>query len=78
MTNSTFSANSTASENSTVPRGGAIDTATGTTTATLRNTIVANTTQGNNCFGPITDGGYNIDDGTTCGFNPINNSQPSA
>jgi predicted outer membrane repeat protein len=36
--------------------------------ATLRNTIVADSTQGNNCFGLIIDGGYNLDDGTTCGF----------
>jgi hypothetical protein len=77
VTNSTFSGNRTASENSSVPRGGAIDSSSGTVTATLRNTIVANTTQGNNCFGPIIDGGYNIDDGTTCGFSATNNSQPS-
>jgi hypothetical protein len=77
VTNSTFSGNSTASENSSVPRGGAIDATSGTVSATLRNTIVANTTQGINCFGPITDGGYNIDDGTTCGFSATNNSQPS-
>jgi Calx-beta domain len=76
VTNSTFSGNSTASEGSTVPRGGAID-ATGTVSATLSNTIVANTTQGSNCFGAITDGGYNIDDGTTCGFSATNNSQRS-
>jgi hypothetical protein len=49
----------------------------------LRNTIVANTTEINsterrsNCKGTITedvfsitDGGYNIDDGNTCAFNP--------
>jgi hypothetical protein len=34
----------------------------------LRNTIVANSSSGGNCVGPIKDGGYNIDDGTTCGF----------
>jgi hypothetical protein len=77
VTNSTFSGNSTASENSSVPRGGAIDSTSGTVSATLSNTIVANTTQGINCFGPITDGGYNIDDGTTCGFSATNNSQHS-
>jgi hypothetical protein len=32
---------------------------------------------GGNCFGTITDGGYNIDDGTTCGFSAANNSMPS-
>ena len=36
--------------------------------ATLRNTIVADSTQGGNCEGLITDGGHNLDDGTTCGF----------
>jgi CSLREA domain-containing protein len=43
--------------------------------ATLRNTILVNNpnTGGGNCAGvppagPITDGGYNIDDGTSCGF----------
>ena len=36
---------------------------------TLINTIVANDPAGGNCAGPITvDGGYNIEDGTTCGF----------
>ncbi|HVO27887.1 MAG TPA: choice-of-anchor Q domain-containing protein, partial [Candidatus Margulisiibacteriota bacterium] len=34
----------------------------------LRNTIVANSSSGGNCAGPIKDGGYNIDDGRTCGF----------
>jgi len=37
--------------------------------ATLINTIVANNPRGGNCQGTITtDGGYNIEDGTTCGF----------
>ncbi len=47
---------------------------------TLRNTIVANNSpSGRNCqnLGTLTDGGYNIDDGTTCGFSAANNSQPS-
>ncbi len=36
---------------------------------TLINTIVANDPAGGNCFKPITtDGGFNIEDGTTCGF----------
>jgi CSLREA domain-containing protein len=36
---------------------------------TLFNTIVANNPRGGNCAGPVTtDGGYNIDDRTTCGF----------
>jgi len=37
--------------------------------AMLLNTIVANNTNGGNCSGPIaTDAGFNIEDGTTCGF----------
>jgi hypothetical protein len=47
----------------------------------IRNTIVANSPSGGNCRSlnnaPITDGGYNIDDGTTCGFSAANNSKPS-
>ncbi|HEX7408843.1 MAG TPA: choice-of-anchor Q domain-containing protein [Candidatus Binatia bacterium] len=37
-------------------------------TLTVTNTIVANSTSGGNCAGSVTDGGDNIDDGTTCGF----------
>jgi hypothetical protein len=59
VTNSTFSGNSASS-------GGGISNYEGTTT--LRNTIVANSTSGGNCNGTITDGGNNLDDGTTCGF----------
>ena len=43
-------------------------------TATLRSTIVANNT-GGNCRGTIVDGGYNIEDANTCGFNEDNNSK---
>ncbi len=37
---------------------------------TIANSIVANSGNGTNCFngGTLTSGGYNIDDGTTCGF----------
>jgi CSLREA domain-containing protein len=70
VTNSTFSENSATD-------GGGISTGA----ATLRNTIMANNTAAaggsENCAGTITDGGYNIDDGTTCGFSTTNNSQPS-
>lgn len=46
--------------------------------ATLENTIVA-AEGSNNCstfngFGSISDGGYNIDDGTSCGFSSANHS----
>jgi hypothetical protein len=50
-----------------------------TLAATLRNTIVASA--GAKCAvppgGPITDGGYNIDNATSCGFSAANNSKPS-
>jgi hypothetical protein len=59
IANSTFSANSAS-------LGGGIRDNSGTTT--LRNTILANSTFGGNCSGAITDGGNNIDNGTTCGF----------
>ena len=74
MTNSTFSANS-ATVGDSAPGGGAIFNAGGT--STLSNTIVANSPSGGNCSGTITDGGYNIEDGTTCGFSAANNSMPS-
>jgi CSLREA domain-containing protein len=51
------------------------------TTTTLKNTIVANNTEGSpkgeNCFGNITNGGYNLDSGTSCGFGTANNSLSS-
>jgi len=34
----------------------------------VTNTIIANSTSGGSCAGDVTDGGHNIDDGTTCGF----------
>jgi hypothetical protein len=70
--NSTFSGNS-----ATINGGGIFNFGGGT--ATLKNTIVANSTQGGNCdgFAPITDGGYNIEDADTCGVSAANNSLPS-
>ena len=44
---------------------------------TLKSTIVAAPAEGPNCTGPISDGGYNVDDGTSCGFSALNNSLPS-
>src|SRR5262249_17045603 len=62
VTNSPFSGNSAGS-------GGAIFSEG---PVTMTNSILANSTSGGNCgvFGgaTITDGGHNIDDGTTCGF----------
>lgn len=43
---------------------------------TLRNTIVANN-EGGNCGGPITDGGYNVEDDGTCAFAPATGSLPA-
>ena len=58
VTNSTFSGNS-ADDSGAIENYGPL---------TVTNTIVANSTSGGNCAGTITDGGHNIDDGTTCGF----------
>jgi uncharacterized repeat protein (TIGR01451 family) len=41
---------------------------------TFSNTIVADQTAGGNCTVFATDGGYNLDDGTSCGFSSANNS----
>jgi hypothetical protein len=49
--------------------------------ATLVNTIVAGQAAGGNCAaaggGAISDGGYNLEDGTSCGFSTANNSLPN-
>ena len=68
VTNSTFSGNS--AQNS----GGGIINDVGT--VTLGSTILSDSTSGGNCSGAITDGGYNIDDGTTCAFSADNDSLP--
>ena len=68
VTNSTFSGNSATGA------GGAVDNTTtcgdsgsAPCSATLRNTIVANSTSGGDCAGTITDGGHNLDSDGTCG-----------
>jgi hypothetical protein len=73
VTNSTFSGNS-ASTGSAIANGN--DGAGNPGKATLRNTIVANSTSGGNCGGeaPIADGGYNVSDDTSCEFNATNGS----
>jgi CSLREA domain-containing protein len=68
ITNSTFSGNSAGA-------GGGIKYLGGT--ALLRNTIVANSASGGNCDGAITNGGNNIDDGTTCGWSADSGSMSS-
>ncbi len=69
VTNSTFSGN-------TAPpgQGGSVfaSASVGIST-TLTNTIVAGSPT-NNCAAAITDGGHNLDDGTTCGFSAANGS----
>jgi hypothetical protein len=66
VTNSTFSGNSACTLGGDCYGGaGGISNAG---TATVTNTIIANSTSGPNCAGGVTDGGHNIDDGTTCGF----------
>ncbi len=68
LTNSTLSGNSASSAGVIANGTTCGDALNAPCPATLNNTIVANTTSGGNCSGPITDGGHNIDDGTTCGF----------
>lgn len=65
--------NSTFWENRAATSGGAI---WADSSVTLKNTIVANTLQGESCDGSITDEGYNIEDNTTCGFSE-GNSMPA-
>jgi hypothetical protein len=60
VTNSTFSGNSASNG------GSSIYSSSGTVTVT--NTVIANSTSGGNCAGTITNGGHNIDDGTSCGW----------
>jgi predicted outer membrane repeat protein len=51
--------------NSASSLGGGIRT---TDVVTLRNTIIGNSPSGGNCSGTIADDGYNLEDGTSCGF----------
>jgi|GEM_PF-1703164 len=59
VTNSTFSGNSAPSGGGGIFNGAAI---------TLRNTVVADSPSGGNCAGAITNGGGNLDSGSTCGW----------
>jgi uncharacterized repeat protein (TIGR01451 family) len=65
----------TLSGNSAIDLGSAIRNATTGATATLRNSIVAGSAAKPNCAGPIVDGGYNIDTGTSCAFSQANGSK---
>ncbi len=68
--NDVFSAptviNSTFSGNWAQYRGAGIYNKGGTLTVT--NSILANAPSGGNCYGGVTDGGYNISDDSSCGF----------
>jgi hypothetical protein len=69
VTNSTLTGNS--AEGGYLGGGGIANSNCGP--AVLRNTIVAHSVAGGNCEG-VTDGGHNLDDGTSCGFNAANGS----
>jgi CSLREA domain-containing protein len=75
ITNSTFSGNSATGG----AYGGAIYQHDTLGSTTLLNTIVANSPSGGNCSGTIaiTNGGNNIDDGTTCGWGSTDGSMSS-
>ncbi len=69
--------NSTFSGNSAGWGGGGIENDHGT--ATLQNSIIANSTSGGNCHGTMTSNGYNLSDDNTCNFGgpgDFNNSNP--
>jgi hypothetical protein len=70
-------ASSTVSDNSANYGGGIgnrLGDMVGMRTVTLTNTIVANSASGGNCGGPIIDGGFNLDSGSSCGFTTANHS----
>jgi hypothetical protein len=60
------------------PVGGVSNLFDGTLTA--QNSLVAGQSGGPNCYGFVasSDGGYNLDDGTSCGFTSANNSLSNA
>ena len=68
VTNSTFSGNVASGFES---LGGAINNLGAS--VTLRNTIIANSSSGGNCGGPITNGGFNLDSDGTCGVGSATN-----
>jgi len=68
VTSSTLSGNSA---NATNGGGGILQDGSSSVTTT----IVANSPSGGDCFGSITDAGYNVDDDGSCGFSSTNHSQ---
>ena len=70
VSNSTLSGNSVTDLD--YGRGGGISSNGGS--ATLQNTIVADSPSGGNCSGTVTNGGYNLDSDGSCGFGTTNHS----
>ena len=72
--------NSTVSDNTGDSGGGIFNDNSYGSTATLTGTIVVNNLKGQNCYGTISEGaGYNLDSGSSCGFNlssDLNNMNP--
>jgi len=76
VTNCTFSGNSATDGGGGIFTGGA-GIYDSNDTLTVTNTILANSTSAGNCAffsGSVTDGGHNLDDGTSCGFSTANGS----
>ena len=72
INNSTLSGNTTRNSSG----GGGISNVG---TATLQNTIVANSPRGGNCYGAMTSDGYNLSSDGTCTFSntgDLNNAHP--
>ncbi len=74
LTSSTLSGNSVSEPNGGFlpPVGGVSDFFGGT--LMIANSLIALQSGGPNCFGPSSDNGYNLDDGTSCGFSTANHS----
>jgi uncharacterized repeat protein (TIGR01451 family) len=77
LTSSTISHNSVSEPNGgfTPPVAGVSDFFGGT--LTIANSLIALPSGGPNCHGPNSDAGYNLDDGTSCGFSAVNHSLSS-
>jgi hypothetical protein len=77
LTSGTISGNSVSEPNGgfTPPVAGVSNFFGGT--LTIANSLIALQTGGPNCYGPTSDAGYNLDDGTSCGFSGANHSLSS-
>lgn len=74
LTSSTLSGNSVS-----VPNGGFLPPVGGVSdffggSLTISNSLIALQSGGPNCYGPSSDAGYNLDDGTSCAFSSVNHS----